>query len=379
MRFAPEHVGTALYASTIAAGLTELGLEVIVLAPSYRDGHSDANLGYRVCRWAGKRQAYYWPLRYPPAREGLARALRELQPDVVWATNGMATRVAGTMIRHLEMLVMGTIYGTDINKRFPGRTPRTWIESIPQRLFYERADLLLTISQNTHRLAVSSRVDAEKMKVVYLGVDLPADVREGRRGVQERHPDLAASRVVLTVGRLVRQKGHRLLIEAMDIVMRTRPDVVHVIVGDGPERETLAAQIRDLDRESTIRLVGHQEQEVLEDYFTLARVFALTSHATHSFVEGLGYVFLEAAVRGVPSVGTRHGGIPEVIQHGETGYLVDPKPESVAARLGEMLDDEELSRRLGAEARRRTERQFSTARMVTECRDAVMMVGGGLK
>ena len=356
--------------------MAELGLEVIVLAPSYRDVvHSDADLGYRVCRWAGKRKAY-WALRYPPAREGLARALRELQPDVVWATNGMATRVAGTMIRHLQMPVMGTLHGTDINKRFPGRTPRTWIESIPQRLFYERADVLLTNSQHTYDLAISSNVDADKMKVVHLGVDVPAGVGEGRRGVKERHPDLAASRVVLTVGRLVRQKGHRLLIEAMDNVMRTRPDVVHIIVGDGPEREALATQVRHLDRKGTIRLVGRQEQEVLEDYFALARVFALTSHATHSFVEGLGYVFLEAAVRGVPSVGTLHGGIPEVIRHGETGYLVDPEPGSVAARLGEMLDDEALSRRLGAEARRRAERQFSTARMVNECRDAVMKVGG---
>ena len=72
------------------------------------------------------------------------------------------------------------------------------------------------------------------------------------------------TRVVLTVGRLVRQKGHRLLIEAIDDVMRTRPDVVHIIVGDGPERGALATQIRRLDREGTIRLVGRQEQEVLE-------------------------------------------------------------------------------------------------------------------
>jgi glycosyltransferase involved in cell wall biosynthesis len=376
MRFAPEQVGTALYASTLAAGLTERGLEVTVLSPSYGSaGGGEEDLGYRVWRWAGPRQAY-WVWRYPPARRGLACALDELQPDVIWATNGMATRVAGTMIPRLRMSVIGTIYGTDIHKRFPGRTPRTWIESIPQRRFYDRADALLTISRNTFDLAMASRIDPEKMQVVYLGVDSPPGAAERWRGARARHPDLAAARLVLTVGRLVPQKGHRLLIEAMDRVMRTRPDIRHVIVGDGPEREALATQIRSLRREETIRLVGRQEQEVLEDFFALSRLFALTSHATHSFVEGLGYVFLEAAVRGVPSVGTRHGGIPEVIRHGETGYLVDPDPRAIADRLGAALDDEASCRRLGDAARARAERYFTTARMVEECHGVLMRVAG---
>lgn len=378
MRFPPEHVGTARYAATVAEGLAKRGVRVTVLAPAYARNHpEDDALSYQVVRIRGGNHKLV-PLRYPLARAALGKALNEIRPDILWAANGMATRVAGTLTGELNVPVVGSIHGTDIATRLPGRSPRTWIESIPQRRFYERADRLITNSQFTRDLALQKGLDPGKLQVVYLGVELPGDVEATRRRAQENHPELAERRIVLTVGRLVKQKGHSVLIEAMDRVMASRPEVLHIIVGQGPERVPLAAQIRSSGRERDILLVGRLAASELEDYYALARVFALTSHTARSYVEGLGFVFLEAASRGLPAVGTRHGGIPEVILNGETGFLGDPhQPEEIAEHIGRLLDDEALGRQMGDNARLHVAQHFSIERMVDQCKTMLLDAAGG--
>lgn len=367
MRFPPEHVGTARYAATLAEGLAKSGIQVNVLAPAYTRHHpEDGALGYQVWRIPGGTHPFV-PLRYPLARAALRKALVQIRPDILWAANGMATRVAGTLVDELNGPVVGSIHGTDIATRLPGRSLRTWLESIPQRRFYEHSDRLLTNSRFTRDLALRKGIDPEKLQVVYLGVDLPGDMEAVRRRAKTNHPELAERRIVLTVGRLVKQKGHKVLIEAMNRVMATHSEVLHIIVGDGPEKAALAALIRRYQREKDILLVGRLSSDELEDYYALAQVFALTSHTVRSYVEGLGFVFLEAASRGLPAVGTRHGGIPEVILDGETGFLANPdQPEEIAQYIGRLFEEEELCRHMGGNARRHCEEHFSTEKMIDD-------------
>ena len=376
MRFPPEHVGTARYAVTLAEGLAKRGVQVTVLAPAYSRHHpEDKSLGYQVRRIPGGHHSFV-PLRYPLARAALRKALDEIHPDVVWAANGMATRVAGTLVEELNVPVVGSLHGTDIATRLPGRSPRTWLESIPQRRFYEHSDRLLTNSRFTYDLAVQKGIDPRKLQVVYLGVELSRDMESVQLRARKNHPELAGRRIVLTVGRLVVQKGHKVLIEAMNQVLATRPEVLHIIVGEGPEKDALAAQIQCFQREKDILLISRVSQDELEEYYALARIFALTSYSVRSYVEGLGFVFLEAATRGLPAVGTCHGGIPEVIIDGETGFLADPdQPEEIARHIGRLLDDEELCQHMGDNARRHVEERFSVERMIDECKEVLTEMG----
>lgn len=377
MRFPPEHVGTARYAVTVAEGLARSGVEVTVLAPAYAAHHpEDEGLPYQVQRIPGGHHPFV-PLRYPLARTALRRALARMRPDVLWAANGMATRVAGTLIDELKGPVVGSIHGTDIATRLPGRRPRTWVESIPQRRFYERSDHLVANSRFTRGLAIGKGIEAGKLRVVHLGVDPPRDMAAIRRRAQERRRELAGRPLVLSVARLVRQKGHRVLIEAMGRVAADCPQALLMIVGDGPERAALAAQIRRCQLEKNVLLAGRLPQDQLEECYALARVFALTSHAVRSRVEGLGFVFLEAASRGVPCVGTNHGGVPEVILHGETGLLAEPgQPQETARHIGSLLADEALCAAMGATARDHVERFFSKEGMVRACKETLESVAG---
>ena len=377
MRFQPEQVGTARYVVTLAEGLSKSGIQVTVLAPAYARHHpEDELLPYQVYRIPGGHHAFV-PMRYPLARTALRRTLERVRPDVLWAANGMATRVAGTLVDELKGPVVGSIHGTDIATRLPGRSPRTWIESIPQRRFYERSDHLATNSRFTRDLALRKGIDSGKLRVVYLGVDLPEDPTPVRRRARKRHPELACRPIVLSVARLIKQKGHKLLIEAMNQVVAMRPEALLIIVGDGPERPALAAQIRRCRREKNILLTGGVSQERLEEYYALARVFALTSQPVQSCVEGLGFVFIEAARWRVPSVGTNHGGIPEVILHGETGFLADPgQPQEIARHIARLLEDEALCTGMGDGARQRVKTYFSKDRMVDAGKEILVRAVG---
>lgn len=375
MRFPPEHVGTARYAAILASGLAERGVKVMVLAPNYAAEHpEDGQLPYNVRR-IRRGQHRFVPLRYIVARSALKRALNEFQPDVLWATNGMATRVAGSMESQLQVPFIGTLHGTDMATRLPGRTPRTWIESLFQKRFYKGAGRLCTVSRFTYDLGLSKGLDGDKMQVMYSGIELLEGLEERRQKAGAQHPELAGRRIVLTVGRLVKQKGHRNLIEAMRQVAATHPDVLHIIVGDGPERARLSDQVGQLGLSDNVRLVGYITEEQLEAYYALATVFALTSHEVDSYVEGLGLVFIEAAVRGLVAVGSHHGGIPEAIADGETGFLVDPhQPEEIGRKLCSLFDDDQLRARMGAAARRHVAERFSLTGMMDKCCDILQEV-----
>jgi phosphatidylinositol alpha-1,6-mannosyltransferase len=366
-RFAPESVGTARYVELLAGGLVHRGLDLRVLAPAYRPAHpEDQALPYPVERISGG-NASFIPWRYQRARAALQRAVAQWRPEVVWAANGMATRVAGTLLGELEMPLLGTVHGTDVARRLPGNTPWTWLESVAQRRFYAHAKRLLTNSAFTRQLLLDKGVDPAKVQVVHLGVELPAGAEETRARAPGRHPEWQGRPLLLTVGRLVQQKGHRLLIQAMRQVVDRVPQALHLIVGEGPERLSLVRQIGELGLGANVLLLGRVNEETLRDCYALAWAFALTSHEVKSYVEGMGFVFLEAAAWGVPAVGTRHGGISEAIDEGQTGFLVSPQgPEEIAMRLVELLGNEGRSRQLGRQARTRVEEHFNVERMAAQ-------------
>ena len=377
-RFAPENVGTARYVELLASGLARRGgLDLKVLAPAYGRAHpEDAGLEYPVERIPGGNTAFI-PWRYGRARTALSRVVAQWRPDVVWAANGMATRVVGMLLGELCLPLIGTVHGTDVARRLPGSTPWTWLESVPQRRFYHRARRLLTNSSFTRQLLVDKGVDPDKVKVVHLGVALPTGVQETRAAAPARHPDWQGRPLLLTVGRLVQQKGHCLLVRAMRQVADRVPRVLHLIVGDGPERPALARQIAELGLGKNVLLLGRVSEETLRDCYALAWAFALTSHEVKSYVEGMGFVFLEAAAWGVPAVGTWHGGIAEAIDEGQTGFLVPPQePELIGTRLIELLADEGRCRQLGTQARTRVEQYFNVERMAAQSEAQLREVAG---
>jgi colanic acid/amylovoran biosynthesis glycosyltransferase len=172
--------------------------------------------------------------------------------------------------------------------------------------------------------------------VHYTGIDLgyfvPSDAA--------RKPGL-----VLFVGRLVEKKGVRYLLDAMAKVEERHGAAQLVIIGDGPERGALEKHARE--KKVNCRFLGPQPQSVIREWLLAARVFCAPSvTAANGDSEGLGMVFAEAQATGLPVVSFAHGGIPEVVLHGETGLLAAEKDtEMLAKHLCSLLEDDALWKR----------------------------------
>jgi glycosyltransferase involved in cell wall biosynthesis len=148
---------------------------------------------------------------------------------------------------------------------------------------------------------------------------------------------------VLFVGRLVPEKGPAVLLDA---VAAMRCAVELRVVGDGPLKGALAAQVERLGLCERVTLTGALGQDDLPEQYAWADAFCLPS-----FAEGLPVVLMEAMSTGLPVVTTRIAGIPELVEAGESGLIVSPgRADLVARALTALADDPELRFRLGAAA-----------------------------
>ena len=163
--------------------------------------------------------------------------------------------------------------------------------------------------------------------------------------------------VVLSVGRLSYEKGHADLVRAAAVLGATQgvPPFHVVIVGDGPERENLGKLAAQLGAANRVAFAGFQRDT--SPYYALASVVAVPSHS-----EGSPNVVLEAMAAGLPIVANRVGGVPEILEEGITGLMVEPRnPEAMAKALNQLLSDPELQSRLGAAARLRAQTAHTPA------------------
>jgi phosphatidylinositol alpha-1,6-mannosyltransferase len=151
---------------------------------------------------------------------------------------------------------------------------------------------------------------------------------------------------VLSVGRLVPNKGHDRLVRAIAAVRAGGVAIELTIVGSGPEEPALRALITELGLREVAHVAGGVSDDELASLYDAADVFALLSVPVGGEVEGFGIVFLEANAHGLPVVAGRSGGSQEAVAHGVSGFVVDNHDEAVAA-LTTLATDPDLRAALG--------------------------------
>ncbi len=232
------------------------------------------------------------------------------------------------------------------------------------RLFYRpfldfalsRASKIIVASPTLAASTPQLREWHAKCVVIPYGLDLDADVvatvpQMLAAGSRERP-------VVLFVGRLVPYKGAGVLLEALQGI-----DAEAILVGDGPERETLERQARDLGIVDRVRFLGNVSNELLCGLYSRCDVFVLPSITRQ---EAFGLVQIEAMARGKPVISTDLGtGVSWVNQHGETGLVVAPgNASALHAAIQELLADPGKRAALGAAGARRARAMFHVDRMI---------------
>jgi len=149
-------------------------------------------------------------------------------------------------------------------------------------------------------------------------------------------------KIILFVGRLNQIKGIKYLIRAMGIIRGIMPKTRLLIVGYGEEKENLEKLVKELNLENCTTFTGKIPNEEISKYMMASDIFVLPSLS-----ESFGIVNLEAMACGLPIVATRVGGIPEIVEDEENGFLVEPKnPEQIAEKILLLFKNEELSKKI---------------------------------
>jgi phosphatidylinositol alpha-1,6-mannosyltransferase len=168
--------------------------------------------------------------------------------------------------------------------------------------------------------------------------------------------------VLLSVCRLVARKGVSDVIRALaEFKKGERPALV--IASDGLERATLEMLAAELGVSDDVRFLGDVNHDDLMTAYAACDAFVMVPKSLGADVEGFGIVYLEAALFGKPSIGSRSGGVPEAVRHEETGLLVPPGDlAALVAALHRLRDEPDLARRLGEQGRRRVLNEFGWSR-----------------
>lgn len=242
---------------------------------------------------------------------------------------------------------------------FTGKAPFQRLLGALSGYSLRRCDRLIAVSEAVRKDLINyARVAQDRVITIYNGIRFnqleaySAPVDELFSG-----PDLL---IVGTVARLIPAKGISDLLKAAQIVSIENPQVRFLIVGDGPFFQDFLEERDALGLTDKVIFAGHRKD--VPYILSLIHLFVLPSHS-----EGLPLTVLEAMASGKAVLATEVGGIPEVITHGKTGFLVPPhEPKELAKGIIGLLSDNELLIKLGEAGRYRVMNSFSVGRMIEE-------------
>ncbi len=206
-------------------------------------------------------------------------------------------------------------------------------------------------------------------RLLKLGADAGKIVYNPCGAALERFPfsDVTHSEpVLLSVGRFADTKNPQATIRAFARVLDELPEARLRMAGAGAELEACQNLVKKLDITDSVDFLGVLTSEEVYAEMTTARAFVQHSVTTaNGETEGSPVAIMEAGAAGLPVIATRHGGIKDIVQEGETGILVDEyDEEAMAQAMIRLLTDAELAARMGKAARQRVEQHFSLERNI---------------
>lgn len=277
------------------------------------------------------------------------RRIDVVQTTLLWAD--IVGPVAATLAKVPVVLSWETVSheGDPFHNNFQRRLGYQWA--------MKWVDLIVPVSDEIKRSLIRRRhIPEHKIRVIHYGVDLQKFRSNGQAAVSAKRAEVGAAADAILVGvvaRLEPPKGHRYLLEALPEVVKKYPQVHVILVGDGALRGELETLAQQLAISAHVTFLGARHD--VNDLLNAIDLFVLPSIS-----EGLPNVLLEAMACQKPVIASDVGGIPEVVRHGENGYLVPPGA-AVALRetLLRSLAEREQWQAFARRARHTVETSFS--------------------
>ena len=235
------------------------------------------------------------------------------------------------------------------------------------------AKFVVTCTEYNRRFLQRLVSDGPSISCVYHGID--AEFFSRSSAGREPAPPYR----ILSIARLVEKKGLSTVFRALRILLDQGYSLRYTLIGDGEERRLLLQKLDRLGLGGITTWLGTQPHHRVIDEYRKADLFVLGCEvASNGDRDGIPNVFLESMAMGVPVLGTRVSAIPELVEEGRTGLLVNPgEPEAMAKSMVKLLRDEELRHRIIDSARRRVREEFNNQGLIEKL--ATVFEKAGLK
>lgn len=224
---------------------------------------------------------------------------------------------------------------------------------------FEQAELLLPISHLWKGRLKDLGAPQERIKVHRMGIDVET--------FEYRERAVSAPVRIVSVARLVEKKGIRYALEALGDLRARRPNLSfeYNIAGDGPLRSELEKAVQERDLVDHVKFHGWLQQDEIAALLDDSEILLTPSvTAKDGDMEGIPVVLMEGMARGLAVVTTRHSGIPELVEHQESGLLVDERDsKGLSEALESLFDAEARMAELGRAARARVEQEFEIRKL----------------
>ena len=285
---------------------------------------------------------------------------------VIWSQLAPVRRfdVIETFTHHPTLMMMPIAWAAGIPLRIASHRGRIRdfphiLEKIHAWMINSRlVTAMVAVSEQVRLQSMEEGINTEKIVVIPNGLEIPSELNDANK--QALRLNLCGSlttALVISVGRMNREKGHDLLIEAIPSILQNQPDTCFIFAGDGYDRLKLEALVNTLDIQNQVKFLGIRKDAV--KLMAACDIFVLPSRS-----EGMPNALLEAMGTGMAVVSYDVGGVSEVIHHGKNGLLVPPENTHILAdTIITLLQNTPLRDRLGAKATETVMQSYSLESM----------------
>ena len=365
-------------------------LRIVPRSPTFRIVHKDAAELEEHCL---ARSLLSWDVVMGALKEIVLRPRGAFRALAVLFRNGNSTSFAKNIAVYAKGLWLGGVarsWQADHIHVHWISTPATMgmvasiVSQTPWSCTAHRADIMLSnllaeklrqatfvrfISQSGWQMAASlgSPPEVRNAAVMHLGVNLPSEAeipsRPGPRST------------ILCPSNLYPVKGHRYLIEAVALLRQRKIECKLLLAGDGELRPELETHVQGLGLADAVQFLGQVSHSEILAMYREGRVGTVVLPSVdlgHNVHEGISVALIEAMAYGVPVVGTRTGGLPELLEGGAGLIVPDKNPAALADAIGSYVCDEAFAAEVGRKGRQRVDESFNVITVVPQLLERIL-------
>lgn len=367
MDFPPFRGGIANYYYNLLANIKDIEFTVLTQPDQSAKGY-DQQQKFKIMR----PDFFYrsvWP-RWLKLYFESKKIIKKNKFDLIWVGQVLPVGTVVYLIHKiLKIPYFVSAHGFDI--LLPQQSARKkWLMA----KILKSAEFVTANSRFTKNQLIEIGLAENLIEVIYPGANISTKnkLSISSQNLKEKL-NLINKKILLTVGRLVKRKNQTAVVLAVKQLLEKYPTLVYLIVGDGPELNSLKSLVSRENLNNQVIFLTDIDDYDLKGYYQISDIFIMPAQNLNGDVEGFGLVYLEAAENKVPVIAGNTGGSNEAVINQQTGLLVDPDNiEEIKQAITLLLDDRQLRDKLVEQAYLRCQKEFNWEKQADKLKARIM-------